>query len=226
MGARHGRRSARGGTLTVAVASPPVARFFKTAAALRRWLTQHAETAPELWIEFYTKGSGKGGLTYTEAVEESLCFGWIDGVRRKTSPDAFIERFSPRVARSKWSVVNLRRFDALRAADKVTPRGLEVFEARDVAADGFSIAARPREIDPTVEKRLRGQKQAWAFFEAQPPWYQRAAAFWVMDAKQETTRERRLATLIDDSAAGQRIRSLSPAATRASSPTSQRKTEG
>ncbi|MEX2445872.1 MAG: YdeI/OmpD-associated family protein [Dehalococcoidia bacterium] len=186
----------------------PEPRHFRSAADFRRWLTRHADDTAELLVGFYTKASDRGGLTYAEAVDEALCFGWIDGVRRKGAADEYVQRFSPRRRRSRWSAINLRRFEEMRLAGRVAPRGLEVFQARDTAADGFSIAARPREIDATVEQRLREHAEAWSYFEAQPPSYRRDAAWWVMDAKREATRERRLETLLADSAAGRRIAPL------------------
>ena len=190
--------------------SPPTpdasrTRFFTSRAAFRRWLQRYGEKETELWVEFATKASDRGGLTYVEAVEESLCFGWIDGVRVKLGPETYSNRFSPRKARSSWSAINLRRFEALREAGLIAPEGMRVFGARDAEASGYAIGSRPTELDPWIEQGLRAQPKAWAYFAAQPPHYRRGAAHWVLSAKREETRERRLATLVADSAAGRRF---------------------
>lgn len=189
--------------------SPPTpdassARAFASRAEFRRWLQRNGAKTSELWIEFATQASGRGGLTYTEAVEESLCFGWIDGVRMKTGPETYANRFTPRKSRS-WSAVNLRRFEALQAAGRIVPAGMRAFEARDAEASGYGIGDRPDELDAWMEAGLRAQAEAWAYFAAQPPHYRRGAAAWVMSAKREETRERRLATLVAESAAGRRF---------------------
>ncbi len=179
-------------------------RLFASAADFRAWLEQHGTSTSELWVGFHTKASSRGGLTYSEAVDEALCVGWIDGVRVKTGPDAYANRFSPRKPRSAWSAVNLRRLDALLALGRVGPAGLHAFEARDLEASGYSLAARPTALDPAIEAALRGTPAAWAFFAAQPPAYRRDVAFWVTSAKRDETRARRLATLVAESAAGRR----------------------
>jgi uncharacterized protein YdeI (YjbR/CyaY-like superfamily) len=194
-----------------AASDAPSVRFFRSARALRRWLATHAESERELWVGFYTKQSGKGGLTYSEALEEALCFGWIDGVRKKAGADGYMQRFSPRRAHSTWSAANLRRMDALLAAARVTAAGMRVFEARNPERDGYAIADRAATFSAEHEQTLRANKRAWRFFEAQPPWYRRNAAYWVSDAKQEPTRQRRLATLIAACKDGRRVDSLDPA---------------
>lgn len=190
--------------------SPPTpdassARPFASRAEFRRWLQRNGEKTPELWIEFATQASGRSGLTYVEAIEESLCFGWIDGVRMKTGPETYANRFTPRKPRSSWSAINLRRFELLREAGRIAPAGLRVFEARDAEASGYAIGDRPDDLDAWMEAGLRAQAEAWAYFAAQPPHYRRGAAAWVLSAKREETRERRLATLVAESAAGRRF---------------------
>ena len=184
--------------------------FFASQAAFRRWLDKHHGTKTELWIGFYKVHSGKKGLTYPEAVDEALCFGWIDGLVKRFDELAFMQRFTPRKAKSIWSEINIRKIGALREAGRVAAPGLAVFEARDPARTGlYSFENRNPQFDAAVGKRFRAQKKAWAFFEAQPPGYRRIATHWVMSAKREETRERRLARLIADSASGKRLDMLS-----------------
>ena len=183
--------------------------FFESRAAFRKWLTENGEGVPVLWIGFYKNGSGRPSVTYEEAVEESLCFGWIDGVRYSIDKDAFRQRFTPRTAKSNWSAVNIKRAEALIEQGLMTEAGMREFAKRDEVGAAYSYELRRDGLSPEYEARFKAQPEAWAFFEKQAPWYKRTAGFWVMDAKREETRERRLATLIADSAAGRRIGLLS-----------------
>ncbi len=141
------------------------------------------------------------GLTYRDALDEALCFGWIDGVRRSLDKNSFSTRFTPRKPKSKWSAVNVKRATELQAEGRMHPSGAATFAARvAVHPRRYSYETRPTELDAGSLKALRANKRAWAFFEAQPPWYRRTSAFWVMEAKREETRERRLAELIARSA--------------------------
>ncbi|MGH2609863.1 MAG: YdeI/OmpD-associated family protein, partial [Tepidiformaceae bacterium] len=141
-----------------------------------------------------------------QALDEALCFGWIDGVRRKLDTDSFTNRYTPRTKRSYWSEINIAKYEALAAAGRVHPAGGAAFEARDLSRQGeYSSEARGRGLDPELERDFQTHPDAWAFFRSQPPGYRKTAAFWVMSAKQEATRKRRLATLIEDSANGRRI---------------------
>ena len=143
-------------------------------------------------------------------MEESLCFGWIDGLKKGWDEHAFMQRFTPRKPRSIWSAVNIRKVEALKKAGRMAQPGLAAFETRDPTRAGlYSFENRPVAFSAAFEKRFRARKAAWKFFEAQPPGYRRVAAFWVMSAKREETRERRLAQLIADSARGLRVASLS-----------------
>jgi uncharacterized protein YdeI (YjbR/CyaY-like superfamily) len=182
------------------------ARFFRSAAELRRWLERNHASAAELWIGFYRLATGRRGITYPEALEEALCFGWIDGVRRKLDAERYVQRFSRRTAKSTWSLVNIRRMEALIARGVVAGPGLKAFNARDPARSGlYSFERRPQSFEPRYERLFRKAREAWAFFEAQPPGYRRTAIHWVTSAKREETRMRRLETLIDDSRRGRRI---------------------
>jgi uncharacterized protein YdeI (YjbR/CyaY-like superfamily) len=186
--------------------APPRPQFFATPGAFRRWLEKHHDKTSQLWIGFYKVGSGKKGLTYLEAVDEALCFGWIDGLVKRFDADAFMQRFTPRKAKSIWSEVNIRKVEALRKAGRVAPPGLAAFDKRDPARTGlYSFENRNPVFDAATGQRFRAQKKAWAFFDAQPPGYRRTATHWVMSAKREETRERRLSQLIADSASGKRL---------------------
>lgn len=184
--------------------------FFKTPAALRRWFERHHADTAELLIGFYKKDSGKGGITYPEALDEALCFGWIDGVRRRRDAVSYTIRFTPRKPRSNWSAVNVRHARRLIEEGRMQPPGMAAFEAREGDKAGYSYEERPARLSPAYTKRFRAAKRAWTFFEAQPPGYRRTVVFWVMSAKREDTRERRLASLIEWSARGERIPLLSP----------------
>ena len=181
-------------------------RFFGSAADFRRWLEANHAAFRELWVGFNKKASGKGGITYPEALDEALCFGWIDGVRKTVNADRFTIRFTPRRAGSVWSRVNLRHFERLKALDRVAPSGLKTHAQRDPAKSGlYSFENLPHRLAVADERRFKANRAAWRFFQAQPPGYQRVAIFWVTDAKREKTRARRLAQLISDSANGRRL---------------------
>jgi uncharacterized protein YdeI (YjbR/CyaY-like superfamily) len=190
--------------------------FFKTPAELRRRFAKDHARLDELWVGFYKVASGKGGLTYQEALDEALCFGWIDGVTKSLGAESWMIRFSPRKARSTWSAVNIKRAGELRKAGRMKQAGLKAFEGRDRSKDkSYSYENALRALAPAYEKRFKANRKAWTFWEAQPPGYKRTASFWVMSAKKEETQLRRLATLIEDSAGGRRISLLT-------SPTSKR----
>ncbi|HVL70038.1 MAG TPA: YdeI/OmpD-associated family protein [Vicinamibacterales bacterium] len=187
-------------------AEGPTPRFFRAAAELRRWLERHHDREPELWVGFYRKDSGRGGLTYSEALDEALCFGWIDGVRKRFDEESYVQRFTPRQAKSYWSAVNTKRVEELKKAGRMHPAGLAAFERRDKGAPArYSFERAAAALGAEHERRFRTDAKAWAYFEAQAPWYRRVAVHWVTSAKRPETRERRLETLIRDSAAGRRI---------------------
>ena len=180
---------------------------FERPQDFRAWLEQHHDSEPEVWVGYYRKGSGKPSMTWPESVDEALCFGWIDGIRKSIDAEAYMIRFTPRRARSIWSAVNIGRVAALTEEGRMRPSGLEAFEARREDRSGiYSYEQRDEaKLDPTHEKRFRAKKKAWAAFEAMPKSYRQAAIRWVMTAKKEETRERRLATLMEDSAAGRTV---------------------
>ena len=180
-------------------------QFFADAAAFRQWLESNHATAPEAWVGFKRKGkaSAADGLTYPEAVDEALCFGWIDGIRKKIDEDSYTNRFTPRRRGSNWSLINIERAGVLTAAGRMHPAGLAAFEARTQDRSGvYSFEQTEFALEPDMEKAFRSHVDAWSYFEAQPPGYRRRSTHWVMSAKREDTRRRRLQQLIDDSEAG------------------------
>jgi uncharacterized protein YdeI (YjbR/CyaY-like superfamily) len=172
--------------------------FFRSAKELASWLDEHG-------IGFHKKSSGKPGTTYREALDEALCSGWIDGVRKGIDESRFTVRFTPRKKKSIWSAVNIRRVGELVSAERMKPRGLAAFERRQGGPAPYSFESRPRELDAASAAALRRDARAQAWFDAQPPSYRRTATFWVMNAKLLATRERRLRTLIDCSRRGEPI---------------------
>ena len=182
---------------------------FRSRQEFREWLEKNHRTTPELLVRCYKVRANDQGVTYREALDEVLCFGWIDGVRRALDDESFSVRFTPRKPRSKWSAVNIRRANQLQAEGRMHSAGEAAFAAREAAAHKrYSYESRPAQLDAGSLKKLRANKRAWAFFQTQPPWYQRTSAFWVMEAKREETRERRLAELIARSAKGEPIKLL------------------
>jgi len=185
--------------------------FFKSAADFRRWLEQHHATARELLVGLYRKESGRGGITYPEALDAALSFGWIDGVRKRIDADAYTIRFTPRKPGSIWSAVNIERVRELTSQGLMQPPGLRVFRERDERKTRqYSYERERGKLDPALEAALLANSKAASFFDAQPPGYRRITAFWVMSAKKEETRARRLAHLIERSASGARIDLLKP----------------
>lgn len=180
--------------------------FFDSSADFRTWLEAHHDQVQELWVGFYKKNSGKSGITYMEAVDEALCFGWIDGIKKKVDDDSYTNRFTPRKARSNWSAVNIQRVGELSQLGRMHPAGLKAFDARDQEKTQlYSYEARNRPLDEMYEKSFIANKKAWDFFTAQAASYQKVASWWVMSAKREETRLKRLTTLIEDSENGRRL---------------------
>jgi uncharacterized protein YdeI (YjbR/CyaY-like superfamily) len=181
-------------------------KFFKSPTALRAWFATHGATKSELWIGYYKKASGKGGVVYKQALDEALCVGWIDGVIRSIDDACYMQRWTPRKPRSNWSNVNVKRMGELIAEGRVTPAGLAAFARRVPERTGvYTFENPPLEFTPTFLKRFKADKAAWKFWSAQPPGYRRAITGYVMSAKQEATRERRLAKVIERSARGERM---------------------
>lgn len=172
--------------------------FFETPIEFRAWLEKHHESARELWVGFYKKGSGKPSITWPEAVDQALCFGWIDGIRKSVDAYSYMNRFTPRKRGSTWSAVNIRRVNELTALGEMRPAGLKAFEQRTEENSAvYSYEQKDVQLGADYEKPLRANENAWRFFEEQPAWYRRAATRWVMSAKREETRLKRLATLVE-----------------------------
>jgi uncharacterized protein YdeI (YjbR/CyaY-like superfamily) len=184
----------------------PSPRHFSSPAEFRRWLEAHHASATELWVGFYKKDSGRGGLGYKEAVDEALCFGWIDGIKKRVDDASYMHRFTPRTAGSIWSAVNLKRIEELIGIGVVSKAGLATYERRDPKKAGlYSFENRPQQLAPALEKRFRANARAWTFFRAQPPGYRKLCVFFVMSAKKEETRLRRLDMLIKSSSEEKRL---------------------
>jgi uncharacterized protein YdeI (YjbR/CyaY-like superfamily) len=174
-------------------------RFFPKLADWRSWLEKHHADTDELWVGFYKRDSGRPSITWPESVDGALCFGWIDGVRHSIDAISYKIRFTPRKPKSTWSAINIKRVKELTRLNLMHPAGLAAFEKRD--GDHSAIYSyeqrKTAEFPPTYEKRFKANPKAWAYFQSRPAWYQRTATYWVISAKKEETREKRLATLID-----------------------------
>ncbi len=180
--------------------------FFATPAELRRWFAANHRNATEVWLGFHKKRSGKPSITYREALDEALAVGWIDGVRKRLNDTSYVQRFTPRRPRSYWSAVNVARVGALQKAGRMKAAGLKAFNARDQARTArYSYERQNCAFGPHLEREFRKEPAAWTFFQAQPPGYRRLMTWFVMGAKQEATRLKRLRRLIAASAAEQRI---------------------
>jgi uncharacterized protein YdeI (YjbR/CyaY-like superfamily) len=188
----------------------PKPQFFPTLANWRAWLEKHHDDAEEFWVGFYKRDSGRPSITWPESVDGALCFGWIDGVRKSIDATSYKIRFTPRKPRSIWSAINIKRAKELSKQGLMHAAGLAAFEKRDgnrsaiYAYEQRKSAKLPSEFD----KQFRTNPEAWRFFQSQPPWYQRTSTYWVISAKKEETRVKRLAILIDCSTRKQKIPTL------------------
>ena len=183
----------------------PKPRFFRSQKEFRTWLERNHAKVTELWIGYHKKASDKKGITYKEALDEALCFGWIDGKVRTIDDVSYMQRWTPRTAKSPWSKINVKRFGELKKAGLAAPAGIEAFERRPHTASGYSYEEAEKGLDPGYERRFRRNKKAWAFFEGMAPGQRKVATYWVMSAKREDTRQRRLAQLIELAAEGRKI---------------------
>ena len=179
---------------------------FDSAADFRDWLEENHSTAAELCVCFFNRASGRGGITYLEALDEALCYGWIDGVRRRVDLASYSIRFSPRKPRSIWSLVNIRNAERLVASGRMRAAGLKAFKAREAKRTGvYSFERRPEKLPAALERVFRANKKAWAFWVMQPPGYRRIFTGWVISAVKDETRRRRLAGIIGASEGGRRL---------------------
>ena len=189
---------------------PPQPTFFARPADFRKWLEKHHASESELSVGFYKRGSGKPSMTWSESVDAALCYGWIDGVRNSIDEHRYRIRFTPRKSGSTWSAVNVRRVAVLTKLGLMRPAGARAFAARRGDKTGIYAYEQRKnaKLPLAYERQLRANKKAWQFFQAQPPWYQRTASYRVISAKQQATREKRLADLIRDSELGLPIKEL------------------
>ena len=187
--------------------TPTKVTYFPKPADFRKWLREHHAKAEELWVGFYKKDSGKASITWPESVDEALCVGWIDGIRKTVGPDSYTIRFTPRRKTSIWSAVNIARVKVLTGEKRMRPTGLNAFAARQENKSGiYSYEQRRDQLEEPYAGLLKKHKAAWAFFEAQPPGYRKVIGWWVVSAKREEKRMERLTKLIELSAKGQRLR--------------------
>jgi uncharacterized protein YdeI (YjbR/CyaY-like superfamily) len=186
--------------------------FFAEPHQWRRWLEKNHATAKELWVGLHKKASGKPSITWPEAVDEALCFGWIDGVRQSMDATSYKNRFTPRRPGSNWSAKNVNRVGELIDLGLMRPAGLRAFEARKAERSGvYSYEQRHlARLEPAHERKLRANKRAWSYFQASPLSYRKTAIWWVVSAKQEATRLRRLEHLISHSEKGRTVPPLTP----------------
>jgi uncharacterized protein YdeI (YjbR/CyaY-like superfamily) len=181
--------------------------YFASQAEFHDWLLAHHGEASEVWIGFYKKNSGLTGITYASALDEALCFGWIDTKVKSVDAQRFAQRWTPRKKNSIWSQINIKRVGELTELGLMQPAGLKTFAERNPTREKlYSHERAPQELDPGYEAEFRGHETAWAFFEAQAPTYRRVVKHWVMGAKREETRRKRLGEAIEASARGERLR--------------------
>jgi uncharacterized protein YdeI (YjbR/CyaY-like superfamily) len=182
-------------------------RFFATPAAFRAWLQKHHASRQEVVVGYYKRETGRPTMTWSESVDQALCFGWIDGIRRKHDEESYTIRFTPRRPGSNWSGVNIAKMAELERQGQMTPAGRAAFDRRiEEKSRVYSYEDRHQAaLDPASERAFRRNRKAWTFFQAQPPGYRQTMIFWVMDAAKPETRERRLERLIATSAAGRRV---------------------
>jgi uncharacterized protein YdeI (YjbR/CyaY-like superfamily) len=190
--------------------------YFESPADFRAWLEEHHETETEVWVGMWKKATGKPSLTWAEAVDEALCFGWIDGIAKRVDGERHKQRFTPRKPSSNWSAINIANVERLRAEGRMRPAGEAAFaRRRDDKTAIYSYEQRKNpQLEPEEQAQLEANADAWAYFSARPPSYRKPAIWWVISAKKPETRARRLATLIADSAAGRTIKPLTPPAKR------------
>ena len=187
--------------------TPTDVTHFRTPADLRKWFRANHAKATELWVGFHKKDSGKPSITWPESVDEALCVGWIDGIRKSLDAHSYTIRFTPRRKGSIWSSVNIARVNVLTAEKRMRPAGIKAFAARLENKSGiYSYEQRRDQLEEPYAGLLKKNRAAWTFFEAQPPGYRKVLGWWIVSAKQEATRLSRLKTLIDACARKERLR--------------------
>lgn len=183
-------------------------RVFPAAADFRRWLESNHDSAVEVWVGYYKKGSGKVAMPYPEAVEEALCFGWIDGITYGVDHEVYATRMTPRRKGSNWSAANIAKIAELKGAGRMRPGGLRAFEERDRRKDLPYMRDHPlrQQLPAELEAQIAANPAAWAYWQGQTPGYRKQVAFWIQSAVRDSTKARRLASLIEDSAAGRMVK--------------------
>ena len=183
--------------------------YFASSDEFRNWLKDNHDSATEIWVGFYKKKTKKVGISYKESVDEGLCFGWIDGIRKSVDDERWKIRYTPRTSTSIWSKVNLKRIKELIEMGRVEPSGMKAYEQRDEKlTNQYSFEQNNAELSPEYEAQFQANEKAWQYFQDQRPSYQKQTIWWVISAKKEETRQRRLATLIADSENGEWIKSM------------------
>lgn len=180
--------------------------FFASQEEFRQWLEENHETARELIVGYYKVKSSKPSMTWTESVDQALCFGWIDGIRRSVDEESYCIRFTPRRKTSTWSAVNIKKVETLTQKGLMHPAGMASFEERkENNSEIYSYENKPKSLSREYKEKFRAREKAWAFFTAQPPSYKKQISYWIMSAKQEKTRLRRLEKTIRMSGEEKRI---------------------
>ena len=179
--------------------------FFETEAAFRRWLEANYETAPELLVGFWKKGTGRPSIDWPQARDQALCFGWIDGIRKSLGEESYTIRFTPRRKGSIWSRVNVERYEALGAAGLMTEAGVRAYEENKGRSGVYAYENAQKELTAGETEAFRANAAAWADWEKRPPGYRKVVLHWIGSAKRPETRAKRLAKLIEDSEAGRKI---------------------
>ena len=183
--------------------------FFENQSELRQWFEHNHARASELWVGFYKKESGKPSITWPQSVDQALCFGWIDGIRKSIDKESYVIRFTPRNPKSNWSKINIAKVEDLVKQGLMRPAGLLAFGKREDSKSGvYSYENEPVDLDSEFQRKFADNKTAWMFFQSQAPSYQRVSIRWVMSAKQPATRLSRLNILIRDCADGLKIKPL------------------
>ncbi len=187
--------------------TPTNIKFFKNPAELRKWFEKNYKKAEEQWIGYYKTGTAKPSISWPESVDQALCFGWIDGIRKSIDDESYTIRFTPRKPTSVWSRINIKKVAELKRQGLMTKEGLHLFENRDMKKSSlYSFEQRKNpKLPAAFMKKFKSNKKAWTFFSSQAPWYQRTATWWIISAKREETRLKRLGRLMSDCENGKKI---------------------
>lgn len=180
--------------------------FFKDSSELRKWLAENHQSATEIWVGYYKKNSGKANFTWSESVDQALCFGWIDGIRKSIDEESYKIRFTPRKPTSIWSAVNIKKIENLKAQGLMQPAGLEAFaKKKKDKSQVYAFEQKEVSLDPVYENQIKANTKAWDYFQQLSPYYKKASIWYVMSAKRETTRQKRIQILIECSEKGEKI---------------------